>query len=116
MGRATDLMIYKKTRDLYTHCRPIIINYPKAEKFALSQDTKQTFYYLMKSIVLANNVKHKRKSYQDEVEGGLAFIIVLFDLAKESGYITKKSNLYIQDKISEIGRMLGGWIKSNNKV
>ena len=67
----------------------------------------------MRSIVLANEVKHKRRLYQEEVDGDLALIIVLFDLAKESGYITRKANLHIQDRVKEIGRMLGGWIKSN---
>ena len=116
MANSTELMIYRKTVTLYEHCYPMIIKFPQAEKFALSQELKLAFYHLLKSIVLANEVRHKRRLYQDEIEGQLGLLIVLLDLAKRRGYITKKSSLFIQSKLEEIGRMLGGWIKATERM
>lgn len=116
MANSTDLMIYRKSVTLFEHCYPIMIKFPQAEKFALSQELKLAFYHLMKSIVLANEIKHKRRLYQEEIEGQLGLLIVLLDLGKRRGYITKKSSLFIQEKLEEIGRMLGGWIKSTERM
>lgn len=116
MANATELEIYRRAVTLYEYCRPIMIKYPQAEKFALSQETKLAFYHLMRAIVLANEIRHKRRLYQDEVEGHLGLLIVLLDLGKRNGYITKKGSLFIQSKLEEIGRMLGGWIKATERT
>lgn len=110
--RSTDLKIFRKTNSLYDECFPIILGLPQAEKFALAQDIKNAFYSLLQNIVLANEIMHKRKMYQSEMDGYLSLIIVLFNIARTRGYITEKRNLLIQQRVEEIGRMLGGWKKA----
>lgn len=108
----TDLILYKKTEVLLNEVYPILINFPKAEKFALSQEIKQAFYQLLKCIVLANNVKSKRRVYQEEADGYIKLLLVLFGIAKKQKYLSKKKHLQIQMKLAEIGRILGGWMRS----
>lgn len=115
MGQsATDLIIYKKAEALLDFVYPIVINFPKAEKYALAQEIKQAFYALLRNIMLANNIRHKRRLYQEEVDAYLKLLLVLFNVAKKQKYITQKKNVQIQQKIAEIGRILGGWMKSAN--
>lgn len=110
---STDLIIYKKTEGLLDFVYPVLINFPNAEKFALSQEIKQAFYALLRSIMLANNIRHKRRMYQEEVDAYLKLLLVLFNVAKKQKYITQKKNVQIQTQLTEIGRILGGWMKSN---
>lgn len=112
--KATDLIIYKKAEALLDFIYPIVVNFPKAEKFALAQEIKQAFYALLRNIMLANNIRHKRRLYQEEVDAYLKLLLVLFNVAKKQKYITQKKNVQIQQKIAEIGRILGGWMRSNN--
>ena len=112
--QSTDLVIYKKAEELLNFVYPIVINFPNAEKFALSQEVKQAFYALLRNIMLANNIRHKRRLYQEEIDAYVKLLLVLFNLAKQQKYITQKKNLQIQQRLAEIGRILGGWMKSNN--
>ncbi len=109
---SADLIIYKKAEGLLDLVYPLLINFPNAEKFALSQEIKQAFYALLRNIMLANNIRHKRRAYQEEVDAYLKLLLVLFTVAKKQKYITQKKNLQIQQHLSEIGKILGGWMKA----
>lgn len=109
--RSTDLKIYSKADDLYEWCCPIILGFPLAEKFALSQDIRNAFYSLLQTIVLANEIFHKRRMYQSEIDAHLSLVVVLFNIARRRGYVTENKNHSIQNRIAEIGAMLGGWQK-----
>ena len=78
---ATDLILYKKTEVLLHEVYPVLKNFPKAEKFALCQEIKQAFYSLLKFITLANNVKLKRRLYQEEADAYIKLLLVLFSVA-----------------------------------
>ena len=109
---STDLIIYKKAEDLLDFVYPVLINFPNAEKFALSQEIKQAFYALLRNIMLANNIRTKRRLYQEEVDAHLKLLLVLFTVAKKQKYITQKKNVQIQQRLTEIGKLLGGWMKA----
>lgn len=110
--KSTDLIIYKKTETLLNDVYPVLKNFPKSEKFALCQEIKQAFYALLRSIMLANNIKHKRRLFQEEADANLKLILVLLSVAKKQRYITQKKSLQFQMAIEEIGKILGGWMKT----
>ena len=111
--QAMELIVYKKTEVLLNNTYPILKNFPKSEKIALCQEIKQAFYALLKDIVLANNLKYKKRQFQDEADAYLKLLYVLFSVAKQQKYITEKKNMLIQLRLDEIGRLLGGWMKSS---
>lgn len=110
--RATTLLIYQKADRLYAACEPVLKNFPKYERLGLFFKINDAFDTLLSTIILANEIMHKRKMYQSEIDGYLSLIIVHFNTAKRKKYITEKKNLQIQLAIQEIGRMLGGWKKA----
>lgn len=111
--KSADLVIYKKAEGLLDFIYPMVTNFPKAEKFALSQEIKQAAYALLRNIMLANNMRHKRRMYQEEIDAYLKLLLVLFNVAKKQKYVTQKKNTMIQQRIEEIGKILGGWMKSS---
>lgn len=110
--RSTNLLIFQKADRLYADCEPVLNNFPKYERLGLYLKINQAFDSLLSTVILANEIMHKRKMYQSEIDGYLSLIIVHFNTAKRKRYITKNRNLRIQLAIQEIGRMLGGWKKA----
>ena len=65
---------------------PALVNYPKAEKYALAQDTKNCFYEYLTYVSRANNVKSKRLVYAQEAEAYLQKIKLNIMLAYHHSY------------------------------
>lgn len=111
----SDLKIFTKTEHLLYRIYPNLINFPKAEKFALSQDIKLNFFELLKSISLADKVKSKRMLHSQEADGYLQLLKVQFKLAYKRKYISKGFFKDIDLELTEIGKMLSGYIRSVKK-
>ena len=105
------MLVYKKAEVLLTSAYPILRNFPKSEKYALTQQIKQAFYQLLQSIILASNVRHKRREYQTEADGYNKLLLVYFNLAYKLGYLNKSTHYRLTAGVEEVGRLLGGWIK-----
>ncbi len=110
-----DLKLYRKTEELLYKIYPKIINYPKSEKFSLCQSIKQNFFDLLKNISLANSVKSKRLIYLQEADGHLQVLKVLVKLSKQRKYISVGYFQEIDLELTEINKLLSGYIRSVNK-
>lgn len=108
-----DLLVYKKTEVLLNEVYPILRNFPKAEKYGLALEIKQAFFSMLRNIMMANNVKAKRRIHQEQADADLKLLLVLFAIAKGQKYISRKKHFYIQERLEELGRLLGGWMRSN---
>lgn len=112
---STDLKIYIKTENLRNRIYPNLRNFPKSEKFALSQDIRRDFSDLLRCISLADKVKSKRKVHAQEADGYLQVIKSNFKLARNQKYISLGFFKDIDLELTEIGKMLSGYIRSVNK-
>ena len=91
---------------------PTLKNYPQSEKYVLCAEIKQNFIDLMKNIMLASKVKSKRKHYQNLADGYLQTCKILVKISYDLRYISENFFHDIDLRLSEIGRMLSGWIKN----
>lgn len=107
-----DLEVYKRAEQLLFRVYDPITNYPNCEKFRLSQKTINTFLELLTFMSLGNDVKSKRKEYLQTADGHLKMLKICFRLARYKKYIGKEFHRQISVELSEIGKMLGGWIRS----
>ena len=98
---------------LFNEIYPALKNYPNAEKYTLCAEIKNAFLDLLKNILLANKVKSKRNYYQNEADGHLQYCKILIDLSYNQKYINEGFHRDIKLKLSEIGRMLSGWIRKS---
>lgn len=111
----SDLKLYKKTEQLLYDIYPRLINFPKSEKFALSEYIKKEFFELLKNISLANSVKSRRMMYAQTADGHLQTLKVLVKLSKERKYLSKGFFEVIDLKLTELSKMLAGYIRAINK-
>lgn len=110
-----DLIVYKRTEQLLFRLYPVLINYPKSEKHALSKQIKECIIELLKNISLGNSVPSKRKTYLQEADGYLQVLKILIRLSKYRKYITKGLFEDIDIELTEINKMLAAYIKSSSK-
>jgi len=106
-----NLLIYQKFYDLLIYLYIALRQFPKSEKHTLSADIKCSAYRILSKIVEANKSKNKLTLlYQIDVE--LQVMKTKLRLAHDLNFLPNKKYEICSQKIVEIGKMLGGWIKS----
>ena len=85
--------------------------FPKSEKFALAGEIKTVMANLLRLIIRANKKYYKKTTLQDmDIE--LQTLKTYIRLSKDLGFLPFKKYEIWSRKLDEIGKMLGGWIKS----
>ena len=106
-----ELTIYQKHYDLILYAVPIINKYPRQHRFTIGQQTLNCLVDIARLIVQANRERDKRRS-QFEVDTKLEELRLLIRLAKDLHLLNLQNYGQMSERISEIGRLLGGWIKA----
>lgn len=109
-----ELKILQKTFDMMNYAYPALAQYPKGEKFALVVDIKRWMDVMLERIIEANKKYYKKTTLQEldvEVEKLKAYVRLSYNL----GFLPPKKYEQWSGLVVEIGRMVGGWIKSVNK-
>ena len=111
-----NLLIYKKYTDLYFYAYNLLEKYPKAEKFALVTDIKNSMNNVIKNIFYAQKVSDSKKLYYlNIIDAELLFQRFATRLSYNKKYISPNNYKTWSMKTAEIGRMLGGWMRSCQK-
>ena len=109
-----ELKILQKTFDMINYAYPALAQYPKGEKFALAADIKRCMDVMLERIIEANKKYYKKTTLQEldvEVEKLKAYVRLSYNL----GFLPPKKYEQWSGLVVEIGRMVGGWIKSVSK-
>ena len=111
--KVTDLLIRQKTEAMIEYAYVALRQFPAHERHVLSAEIRQRVWTLMHLIVLAHKRYHKRNTLQ-ELDAQIDLLRTQVRLAKALGYLDMKKYETWAKLNDEIGRMVGGWIKSFN--
>lgn len=105
--------IFAKAYELYKLLSSFRNTVPKHDRHGLWQRTEEQCLFVIESLFLAGQ-QNKNKKYEalEQVSVRLNVLRLLVRLAKDTKTIDLKKYVLVQQIIDEIGRMLGGWIKS----
>ena len=109
-----DLIIQQKAFEMMEYGYQALAQYPKAEKFALVVDIKHCMHKILERIIEANKKYYKKTTLQEldvEVMKLKAYLRLSYNLR----FLPIKKYEIWSGKVVEIGRMVGGWIKSIKK-
>lgn len=109
-----DLLIYKEYITLILYTEEITIKYPKVEKYSLVATIKNTTYDGIKEIIMAYNsyLKEEKLEHLKKLDSNLKFLKVLIRVSYKRKFISNKNYTAWAKKITNIGNLLGGWLKS----
>lgn len=107
----SNLEIQEKLYDFIKYIYPVLRQYPKSEKFSLQKDTKNCIMDILRYIIRAGkSITKKKLLYDADVE--LVILRYYIRIAYDQQYISGHTYGVAAKKITEIGKMLGGFIKS----
>ena len=110
-----DIPILKKSYDLYKTFHEYRKVVPKADRFSIYERSECTIIDIIESLIEAGYVSKSNKiAILERASLKLNLLRFFVRLMKEIKAIDSKKYVTLQEMIDEIGRMLGGWIRSTN--
>jgi hypothetical protein len=110
---ATELAIIQKLDDMITYCYQVTKQFPRSEKPGLARELREDCWKLMKLVVQCNKRYHKKTTMQD-VDTAHEVLRRKIRKAMELELIPFRKYQHWSGLNDEIGRMIGGWIESQN--
>ena len=104
------LLILDKAETLLDETYVTTRQYPKYEKFILAAETRKKAEELLLLIIRAEKKYYKKTTLQD-ADILLEYIRNLFRFAVQQHYMNTKRYEIMARITTELGKMLGGWIK-----
>jgi len=107
-----ELKILQKTYDMIKYGNQCLLQFPRAERYALAAEIKQSMYKILRLIIQANKLRNKRPA-QTEMDVELDVLRTFIRLAadKQTAYLPLRKYEIWSKQLNEIGKMLGGWMK-----
>ncbi len=111
-----DIPIFKKVYDLYKTfygCRAVIA---KQDRYTIWQRCENIILDILEGILSASQTsKSEKLPILEKTSVKLNFLRVFLRLMKEMKTIDIKKYVTLEESVDEIGRMLGGWIRSTKE-
>ena len=111
-----NIPIFKKTYNLYKTFYSYRETVSKQNRYTLWQRCENLILDILKNVLEASYLlKAEKLPVLEQTSLKLNLLRVLLRLCKEVKAIDNKKYVLLQETIDEIGRMLGGWIKSTKE-
>ncbi len=112
-----EIPIFKKAYELTKKLYELRGTVPKHDRYALWQRCENLVLEILEGILLASQLRKSQKLEPlEHVSVKLNVLRVFLRLAKDLKIMDIKKYGLIEEMVDEIGRMLGGWIKSTREV
>lgn len=110
-----DFKVLQKVQDMMIYGYPLLEQFPKAVKFSLAQDIRNSMNDLLRLTIEEEKRTSKRTTLEHmDVENEK--LKCLLRVSMELKYLSRHHYGVWEKKIVEIGKMIGGLLKSvNNK-
>ena len=110
-----DLLIQQKIYDMILYAYPALEQMPKSQKSSLAQDMKHCMDRIMRLTISANKKYTKRTTLQ-ELDVEVAALKIYLRIAYDLRYLPSKKYEVWSGMMVEIGKMVGGWIRSQREA
>jgi len=107
------LIIIVKIEKYIEYMLTILLKLPRTEKFSIGTEIKTSMYEMLKNILLASKIdKSKRLQIYNIVDSQIYYQRICIRIMYNQKWIDEKKYKYNNELLSEIGKILGGLIKS----
>jgi four helix bundle protein len=108
-----ELILEQKITDMIAYSYIVLKNFPKSEKFALAADIKLIEDRILERCIEAKK-KYTKKTTLQDMDIAVEKLKVYIRLSYSLKFINNHTYFVWSTKVVEIGKMLGGWIKTVN--
>ena len=108
-----ELIIIPKVEKYIEYILTIVIKLPWTEKFSIGTEIKTSVYNMLRNILLVSKMdKTKRLEIYNIVDAEIYYQRICIRIMYNQKWIDEKKYKHSNELLSEIGRILGGLIKS----
>ena len=111
MKQQEELLVITKTYDLILWSCNHTGRFPRQHRFVLGERLERTLYDLLETLIQAK-YSRDRKPLLDDANLKLEILRFQMRLAKDLQCLQVKSYGFAAKQIDEIGKFVGGWLKS----
>lgn len=109
------LHVQQRIYDMILYGYPALEQMPKSQKFSLAQDIKHCMDKIMRLCITANK-KYTKKTSLQELDVEIAALKVYLRIAFDLQYLPPKKYEVWTGHVVEVGKMVGGWIRSQREA
>jgi hypothetical protein len=111
-----ELLVIDKTYELLKWFLGRLEKFPRSHRYGLGQRLETRLYDVFEALVHAKYATaHDKAADLAAVNLELEVVRMLSRLSHELGFLPNKSYEYAAREINEIGRMVGGWLKQQQR-
>lgn len=115
MNEEIDIPIFKKSYDFYKILYTFRTTVPKMDKYSIWQKAEELTLEMIEGIISASyKQKFEKTVVLESVSLKLNILRTILRLMKDVKTIDNRKYVLLEEPLDEIGRMLGGWMKSLN--
>src|SRR3989344_1916651 len=108
-----DIPIFKKTYDLYQTFYTYRATISKQDRYTIWQRGENLILDILEGILLASQLpKEPKAPVLERTSAKLNLLRIFLRLSKDVKALDQKKYLTLEGLVDEIGRMLGGWLRS----
>lgn len=109
----SELIIIPKIEKYIEYMLMILIKLPRTEKFSIGTELKTSMYEMLKYVLLASKVeKRRRLELYNIVDSQIYYQRICIRIMYNNKWIDMNKYKYSNELLAEIGKILGGLIKS----
>lgn len=115
-GQYQNVPIIVSIYQLYGSFHEVLITFPKTERYNLGESCQTEMLNILKLCLKSASTSDltKKAEYLRVASASLDTLRLLLCLCKDCKCISNQPYQQLDSKLSEIGRMLGGWLKSTS--
>ena len=111
--KSNKLIIIPKIEKYIEYMLTILLKLPRTEKFSIGTEVKNSMYEMLKYVLYASKVeKRKRLELYNIVDSQIYYQRICIRIMYNNQWIDMKKYKYSNELLAEIGKILGGLIKS----
>lgn len=108
-----ELILIPKVEKYLEYMLNLLIKLPRTEKFSIGTEVKTSMYEMLKNILLASKIdKSKRLQIYNIVDSNIYYQRICIRIMYNQKWIDEKKYKHSNELLAEIGKILGGLIKS----
>lgn len=111
-----DIPIIKKTSELYKAFHEYRRLIPKQDRFTIYEKSEDSIVSILELLLEAGYTKTNKAIILEKASVQLNILRFFIRMLKEVRSLDNKKYIILQEMIDEIGKMLGGWIRSTARL
>ena len=111
-----EMVIFTRTYDFITWLIPLTLNFPRPQRFVVSLRLQNAALDFQERIIEANAARGARRAGKlHEADVALIKIRLYLRLCERWQWINSGQYRHASGMVTEIGRLLGGWIRNTTE-